>query len=55
MLRKLMGLIAFIITGVGLVFTSQPSEMSILNIGLLLLVGFFYTVSIIGHFKDLKE
>ncbi|WP_409227273.1 hypothetical protein [Gudongella sp. SC589] len=55
MTKKLIGLVAFAATGSGLLFTVGLNEMGPLNTIFLMAVGYFFTLSIVDHYKDLKE
>ena len=55
MTKKLIGLVAFAATGSGLLFTVGLNEMSPLNTIILMTVGYFFTLSLVDHDKELKE
>lgn len=52
---RLLGLTAFIATGWGLIISTLIKEESIYKIGLLILFGFFFAVSVSDNFKKLLE
>lgn len=53
MTRKLFGLIAFVATGLGLMLSTVSKDMNLINGVFLLIIGFFFTVSLKDHFHDL--
>ena len=55
MTRKLLGLIAFVSTGAGLMVSSIIKDMNLLNTGFLAIIGFFLTISLVEHFNELKN
>lgn len=55
MTKKLIGLAAFAATGSGLLFTVGLNEMGPLNTIILMAVGYFFTLSLVDHYKELKE
>lgn len=55
MTRKLLGLIAFIATGAGLMVSMVIKDMNLLNIGFLIIVGCFFTISLVEHYNELKN
>ena len=48
---KLLGLIAFIAVGVGLIISSIANEENFYIIGILIIFGFLFVMSLIDHFK----
>lgn len=55
MARKLIFLLAFVLTGLGLIFTLNFEEVST-PMSIFIVVGlFFYLSGIYGHYKELKE
>lgn len=55
MTRKLIGLIAFVATGLGLMVSTVLKDMNLLNTTFLLLVGCFFIISLLDHFNELKS
>jgi hypothetical protein len=55
MLRKLIGLIAFVLTSVGLIMQTVTEGMSILNTSFLIAILCFFTISLIEQFNGLKD
>jgi len=55
MTKKLIGLAAFAATGSGLLFTVGLNDMGPLNTIILMSVGYFFTLSLVDPYKDLKE
>jgi len=53
--RKLLGLIAFISTGVGLLISTIIKDMNLLNIVFIGIIGYFFAISVVEHFNDLKS
>ncbi len=52
---KIFGFIAFVLTGLGLILTSGISDMSLINIGFILIVGLFFAISVIEQYYELKD
>lgn len=50
---KLIGLAAFIATGGGLMIYTSIREKSFFGTEILLIIGFFFMVGLIDHFKNL--
>ena len=55
MTKRLIGLAAFAATGSGLLFTVGLDDMGPLNTIILMSVGYFFTLSLVDHYRDLKE
>ena len=55
MTRKLLGLISFIVTGMGLIVSTIIKDISLVNIAFLIIVVCFFTVSLLEHFNELKN
>jgi len=55
MTRKLLGLIAFIVTGMGLIVSTIIKDISFVNTAFLIIVGCFFTISLFEHFNELKN
>ena len=55
MTLKLLGLAAFAATGSGLLFTVGLHETGPLNTVILMAVGYFSTLSLVDHYRELKE
>jgi drug/metabolite transporter (DMT)-like permease len=55
MALKLLGLAAFAATGSGLLFTVGLHETGPLNTVILMAVGYFFTLSLVDHYRELKE
>lgn len=50
---RLLGLIAFILTGGGLVVSTAINEENIYKTEILLIMGAFFIISLIDHYKKL--
>lgn len=55
MLRKLLGLIAFVLTGAGLMMQTLTKGINSINISFLVIIGCFFTISLFDHYKELKS
>ncbi len=55
MIKKSIGLAAFAATGSGLLLTVGLGNPSPLNMIILTLVGYFFTLSLFDHYNNLKE
>ncbi len=55
MIKKLVGLAAFAATGTGLLLTVELKDASPLNMTILMVVGYFFTLSLVDHYNNLKE
>lgn len=57
MTRKILGLIAFVATGVLMLITQWVSSQNFVTIEniVLLIITVFYAIGIIDHFRELKE
>lgn len=51
--RKLLGLTAFIATGGGLIISTAINEENLYKTEILIVVGFFFTISLIDHYRNL--
>lgn len=54
MFRKLIGLIAFVLTGIGLIMQTVSKDMSMFNLLFLLVILCFFTISLFEQFNGLK-
>lgn len=52
---RLLGLIAFIATGVGLIISTVVNEQNFYKMGILLFFGCFFLVGLVDYFKKLTE
>jgi len=55
MTRKLLGLVAFAATGLGLLVSTVIKDMNLLNTIFIVIVGCFFTISLLEHFNELKN
>lgn len=55
MTRKLIGLIAFVATGIGLMISTIMKNMNLLNTGITAIVGCFFVISLAEHFDELRD
>ncbi len=55
MTKKLIGLIAFVVTGVGMMTSTVIKNMNFLNIGCFAIVGCLFAISLVEHFNELKN
>lgn len=55
MARKLLGLTAFVLTGVGLMISTISMDINIFNTVALSTIAILFTVSIVDHFKELSN
>lgn len=53
--KKIFGLVAFIATGGGLVISTAVNEENIYKTEILLVMGAFFAISLIDHFKKLTS
>lgn len=54
MFSKLIGLSAFVLTGLGIIASSVAQNLNIINISILSLILFFFSISIKSNFIELK-
>ena len=54
MIRKTLGILVFIVTGVGLLVSTLIKDMSIFNIIVFVLIGIFFLMGLVEHFYELK-
>ena len=50
-----LGLIAFVATGGGLILSTAANEENIYKTEILIILGCFFTISLVDHFRKLKE
>lgn len=55
MIKKSIGLVAFAATGTGLLLSVGFRDASPLDMTILMIVGYFFTLSLVGHYNSLKE
>ena len=53
-IRKVFGLMAFIATGGGLILSTAINEDSLYKTEILMIIGVFFVISLIDHYKNLK-
>lgn len=55
MIRKILGLSAFVLTGVGLMVLTIIKDKNLFNTIFLILTGCFFSMGLTGHFNELKN
>lgn len=55
MLRRLLGLLSFVATGLGLMVSNLDNNINILTAGFLLIIGWFFMISLLDHYKELID
>lgn len=55
MFSKLIGLSAFVLTGLGIMVSSISQNINIINISILSIILFFFSLSIKSNFDELRE
>lgn len=53
--KRLIGLLAFIATGGGLIISTAIHERDLYKTEILVIIGCFFAISLVDHFKKLKE
>ncbi len=54
-MRKIIGLIAFFLTGAGLLISALASEFTVSNLAILALFSIFFVVGVGDHFRELRN
>ena len=54
-MRKIIGLIAFFATGVGLLISALNGNMNLLNVLILALFAIFFVIGVGDHLKELQN
>ncbi len=54
-MRKILGLIAFFLTGAGLLITALISEFAISNLVIVALFSIFFVLGVGDHFRELRN
>lgn len=54
-IKRLLGLIAFIATGGGLIISTAINEENLYKTEILLVIGCFFAISLIDHYRNLRD